>query len=80
MPWKDKVIIDPENYYKGRNILDEMNKSKTYSPIVIIDPVQAERNAAAALSIEKFESFKAASLQFLRNPSVKFFEKEEMQT
>ena len=76
--WKDKVIIDPENYYKGRNILDEMNKSKTYSPIVIIDPVQAERNAAAALSIEKFESFKAASLQFLRNPSVRFFEKKEM--
>ena len=72
--WKDKVVIDPENYWKNKNILMELNKSKTYSPLVLIDPVQADRNAAAALSEEKFRIFKEACKNFLKKPSEKFFE------
>ena len=76
--WKDKVIIDIENYWKGKNILMELNKSKTLSPLIIIDPVQADRNAAAALSKEKFEEFKQSCRKFLKNPSEKFFEIKEI--
>ncbi len=76
--WKDKVVIDPANYYKGKNAMDEMNKSKTYSPLVIIDPVQADRNAAAALSREKFDMFREACRKFLKSPSKEFFERKEI--
>jgi len=76
--WKGKVIIDIENYWKGKNILMELNKSKIYSPLIVIDPVQADRNAAAAISKEKFELFKKRAKEFLRSPSQKFFEVKEI--
>ena len=37
-------------------MLRSMDKSKL-SPLVVIDPIQKERNAAAALSKEKFNLF-----------------------
>ena len=72
--WKDKAIVDAENHWKAKNILMELNKSKTNSPLIVIDPVQKDRNAAAALSKEKFEKFKEAAKNFIKNPSEKFFE------
>lgn len=74
--WKDKVIIDPENHWKGKNVLMELNKSKTYSPLIVIDPVQADRNAAAAISREKFDLFRKKAQEFLERPSKRFFEIE----
>lgn len=76
--WEDKVIIDAENHWKGKNIMMELNKSKTHSPLIVIDPVQADRNAAAAISKEKFELFKKKAREFLKNPSEKFFEIKEI--
>ncbi len=76
--WKGKVIIDPEKYWKNRNILLELNKSKICSPLILIDPVQADRNAAAALSEEKFELFKKKAKEFLKRPSEQFFEIKEI--
>lgn len=78
--WKGKVLIDIKKFYKGKDILMEMNKSKTYSPIVLVDPVQSDRNAAAALSNEKYELFISKAKEFLKRPSIKFFEKEEFNT
>ncbi len=78
--WKDKELIDIKNFYKGKNILMEMNKSKTYSPLVIIDPVQKDRNAAAALSFEKFDLFKSAAKKFSVKPSTAFFKEEKFDT
>ncbi len=72
--WGDKVIIDEEGYWKGKNILMELNKSKIISPLIIIDPVQKDRNAAAAISEEKFRKFKETAKKFLNNPSESFFE------
>jgi len=76
--WKDKVIIDIEDHWKGKNILMELNKSKTYSPLIVIDPVQATRNAAAAISQEKFNMLKKRAKQFLKKPSKEFFEIKEI--
>lgn len=72
--WKDKEVIDIKNFYKGKNVLMEMNKSKTYSPIILVDPVQKDRNAAAALSFEKYELFIKKAKEFLKNRSIKYFE------
>jgi tRNA nucleotidyltransferase (CCA-adding enzyme) len=78
LKWKSKEIIDIKKFYKGKNVMMEMNKSKTYSPLIIIDPVQADRNAAAALSYEKYNIFKKKAKEFIKKPSIKFFEKENI--
>ena len=53
--WKPKVIIDTEKYYKSsRELLFNMNQSKISGPMIIIDPILKTRNAASALSYEKF--------------------------
>ena len=72
--WKEKEAIDIKNYYRGKNILMELNKSKLVSPLIVIDPVQKDRNAAAALDNEKFEILKHRAKEFLKKPSREFFE------
>jgi len=71
---KDKIIIDDLKFYKNNNeILRELNKSKTQSPIILIDPTFKQRNALAGLSNETFNKFKENCKKFLKNPNEKFF-------
>ncbi|MBI2047403.1 nucleotidyltransferase domain-containing protein [Candidatus Pacearchaeota archaeon] len=73
-----KIIIDKEKLYKNRqDILINLNEAKLQSPVVLVDPTFRERNALASLSAETFEKFKKSCADFLRNPSKKFFEKQE---
>lgn len=76
--WHDKEIIDVKKYYKGKDVFKLVNTSKLMSPLIVIDPVQKGRNAAAALSMEKFEAFKKAAGEFLKEPSKEFFAKKSM--
>lgn len=76
--WQGKAVIDAERYYKGKDVFRLVNVSKLASPLIVIDPVQKDRNAAAALSMEKFEAFKNAAKEFLKKPSKEFFEKKEL--
>ncbi|MBI2652256.1 CCA tRNA nucleotidyltransferase [Candidatus Woesearchaeota archaeon] len=76
--WSDKIIVDVEKYYKGKDVFKLVNTSKLISPLIVIDPVQKDRNAAAALSIEKFECFKKTAREFLKSPSKEFFIKKEL--
>jgi tRNA nucleotidyltransferase (CCA-adding enzyme) len=71
--WADKEVIDPEKYYKT-DALTQLNRSKTDSPIIIIDPILPERNAAAALSYETLDKFKKRAAEFLAKPSASMFE------
>ena len=43
----------------------------------MIDPVQKNRNVAAALSMEKFDSFKGLSKKYIENPDIEFFHKRK---
>ncbi|MFH1642576.1 MAG: CCA tRNA nucleotidyltransferase [Nanoarchaeota archaeon] len=74
--WKEGTIIDIEKYYTKKNVLAEVNSSKLQSPLIVIDPVQEDRNAAAALSTEKFEILRKKAKEFLKKPSETFFEKK----
>ncbi len=75
---KEKIIIDPEKFYKKKEkVLEEMNKSKQESPVILIDPVQKERNVCAALSKETLERFILACKKFIARPSKDFFFKKE---
>lgn len=71
---KDKDIIDHYNVHKGN--IKKLNKSKIQSPIIVIDPITPDRNAAAALGKEKFEILKKKAKAFLENPDISFFRKE----
>ncbi len=76
--WKDKEVIDISRYYRTkREALFSLNVAKTISPLIVIDPVQKDRNAAASLSREKFERFKTICKEFLDKPSIEFFKIKE---
>jgi tRNA nucleotidyltransferase (CCA-adding enzyme) len=76
--WNDKVVVDVQKYYKGKDVFKIVNTSKLISPLIVIDPVQKDRNAAAALSDEKFNAFKKAAKGFIKHPSKEFFAKKEL--
>lgn len=69
-----KIIIDPEDKYKGKNALIELNESKIESPIVLVDPTFKERNVLAALRSEAFDKLKKSSEELLSKPNEKYFE------
>lgn len=74
--WKEKQVVDFYNYHKGKALFN-LNKSKI-SSLIVIDPIDPNRNAAAALSKEKLEEFRTLAKNFLKKPSKKFFEKKEI--
>ena len=75
--WKDKEVIDPAKHYRNSLIaLRNINESKKISPLILIDPVQSDRNAANALSKKKYEKF--ISLAKIYDGSESFFMKKEI--
>lgn len=75
--WKAKVVIDPEKYYKT-NALRFFNQDKILGPIVLIDPVDKDRNVTAAVSEEKFNLLIKKAKEFSKKPSIAFFEKKSV--
>jgi tRNA nucleotidyltransferase (CCA-adding enzyme) len=75
--WTPKVVIDPKNVYKGKALLT-MNASKISGPLVLVDPVQPERNAAAAVNQENLDRLVTAAKAFLARPSMAFFESKQL--
>ncbi len=69
--WRPPIIIDPE--HKLKDPLNELNPAKVQSPLIIVDPVQDDRNAAAALSTQCFLTFQKQAQKFLKQPSKSFF-------
>ncbi|MBD3259237.1 hypothetical protein GF371_01240, partial [Candidatus Woesearchaeota archaeon] len=76
--WKPGIIIDVANHYKNRQaVMRKLNIAKLQSPIIVIDPTQKDRNAAASVTLETFCTFIFAARQFLENPSKKWFVKRK---
>ena len=75
--WQDRATVDPENkYVNEKQMMLLMNESKTMSPLIVVDPIQPERNASAALSKEKFNELKKLAKKFLANPSTAAFKEK----
>jgi tRNA nucleotidyltransferase (CCA-adding enzyme) len=75
--WTKNQVIDVEKYYKKTDsVLLELNKSKI-SPLIVIDPIDKKRNAAASLSLEKFNLMKQIALAYIESPSESYFIKTE---
>lgn len=76
--WGKGEVIDPSVYYKTKeDIIEKMNLSKQQSPLLLVDPVQEERNAAAAVGIERYNGFIRAAKKYLKKPSIKFFVRKD---
>ncbi|MCX6774979.1 MAG: CCA tRNA nucleotidyltransferase [DPANN group archaeon] len=74
LEWGGKEFIDAERHYRNKDeAFKSINKSKLIGPLVVIDPIESDRNAAAALSFEKLKTFKLSAKKFLVNPSLEFF-------
>lgn len=69
--WKPKEVIDIYDVHKDP--FSDLNISKIQSPLILIDPVQPDRNASAALSQEKYEKFKQLAIEYLKHPSDELF-------
>ncbi|MBI1974048.1 CCA tRNA nucleotidyltransferase [Candidatus Micrarchaeota archaeon] len=68
--WKQKTVIDIEKH--GRDI------KKFPEPLVVIDPVDPDRNAASAVSRTALSTFILHSRDFLKNPKQDaFFQKRQ---
>lgn len=77
LDWKEKQIIDVSNQYKNESEIEKRFYSKSI-PLIVVDPVDKSRNAAAALSYENFLKLKALVANFLKNPSLDFFYKKDL--
>jgi len=68
--WKERKLIDIEGYYE-----EMKNEAKKIfeEPLIIIDPVDKGRNAAAAVRRERIDELIAAARAFLKNPHHNFF-------
>lgn len=66
--WKEQEVIDLK-----KHILKSEAQKKFHSPLIVVDPVDKNRNVAAALSLNQFARFIAASRAFLKKPSINFF-------
>ena len=75
--WKPKTIVDYYHTY-DKKALFVLNKSKIQGPLIIIDPVQKERNSAAALSKDKYDGLVAAAQKFLKKPGKEAFVETEV--
>ena len=75
--WPDFVVLDPAKHYRGKKeILQELNPSKTTGPLILVDPIEPGRNAAAALGKEKFNLLITVCKKFLSKPSIEFFKEK----
>jgi tRNA nucleotidyltransferase (CCA-adding enzyme) len=63
----DKRLIDP---------IKQLNENKI-TPLIIVDPIQSNRNSSAAVSKKSLEILIQKSKEFLKNPYEKYFEIKE---
>jgi tRNA nucleotidyltransferase (CCA-adding enzyme) len=69
--WNERQVIDPSLLLD--NPEKELNPAKRVSPLILVDPLQPDRNAAAALSKEQYVVFKKEAAAFLHHPLPSFF-------
>lgn len=65
LDWRPGYIIDLEGHGTGKGFEE---------PLVVVDPVDRNRNVAAALTLQKMAEFVTASLNFLGNPKPEYFQ------
>ena len=73
--WRRGEVIDMEGYYKSP---EEARRIFKNEPLIVIDPVDRNRNLASAVKLDKLSEFIMASRLFLKSPDMKFFYPKEI--
>jgi tRNA nucleotidyltransferase (CCA-adding enzyme) len=71
--WRAPTVVNVERDYKKEELV-----KKFKFPLIIIDPVDSNRNVSAAVSVESFYRFIKACKEFTERPSYKFFFQENI--
>ena len=72
----EKVLESASNEWRPGYNIDLMGygtSSLFNEPLIVVDPVDKNRNVAAAVSLQKMSEFVAASRNFLKDPSISYF-------
>jgi tRNA nucleotidyltransferase (CCA-adding enzyme) len=73
--WQGTEVIDIEKHYEGKEDLRDLFSE----PLIVIDPIDVQRNIASAVALGKLSEFIAACRGFQRRPDREFFfPKEEI--
>lgn len=69
--WKlGEITLDPERHWEDPSALKHFF---TKASLIVVDPVDRDRNVAAAVSKQKLAEFVIAAAEFLKNPSIEYF-------
>ena len=75
---KKKVVDSAKHFKSGKQVLFELNASKISGPLIVVDPTYKFRNVTAGLGKDTFEKFLVVAKNFLKKPSLDFFELKEI--
>lgn len=70
--WSGVTVIDPEK--KHDDVFKELNQAKLVSPLILVDPIDSNRNASAAFSQQRYNQLISVCKDFIKNPDASFFE------
>lgn len=73
--WDESKIIDPGEILESNEskVMERFNQDS----LVVIDPIDKERNVAAVLSEENYAKFVHLCWKFSKDPGIEFFEEEK---
>ncbi|MCC7552609.1 CCA tRNA nucleotidyltransferase [Candidatus Micrarchaeota archaeon] len=74
--WSIPMYIDIEAYYKKEE-MDKLKSLFSNAPLIVIDPVDKNRNVSAVVSSTSLSIFIFSCRQFLKKPSTNFFIKQK---
>lgn len=74
--WGEKTVIDPENHHED-GLPEKLEDRFSEDSLVVIDPVDPERNVASVLSTENYAKFIYHCWKFRKDPGMDFFQEEE---
>lgn len=74
--WEEEQVIDPADHH-GDAIPNYLKDKFSEEDLVVIDPVDPERNVASVLSNENHARFVYRAWKYLQDPRIEFFFPEE---
>ncbi len=75
--WRKNKVIDPADHHP-EGLSGELEKKFSESALVVIDPVDPERNVASVLTEENYAEFVFKAWKFNSMPGLNFFQKEDI--
>ncbi|MFB6208645.1 MAG: CCA tRNA nucleotidyltransferase [Candidatus Nanohaloarchaea archaeon] len=74
--WSEDEVLYPAGYYEEK-LPSELEEKFSRDELVVIDPVDPERNVASVLSTENYSKFIYRCWRFQSNPGMNYFRSDE---